>query len=61
MVHPDVKYIIIIIMTQLRKWVLSIGFKGLDRWPLEVPGAIARMNVREVPDCDLPPSEIMLG
>lgn len=50
-----------LIMGQLRKWAATIGYEGLERWSVEVPRAVSRVNARKLPDSDLSPAEVMLG
>lgn len=47
-------------MSHLRKWAATIGYEGLERWSLEVPRAVSRVNARKLPDSDLSPAEVEL-
>ncbi|RYC63902.1 hypothetical protein CHU98_g2314 [Xylaria longipes] len=59
--HGTAEMSVRLLRTQLWKWASPVGYEGLDRWPLEVPRAVARLNARYMPGYGLSPSEIMLG
>lgn len=44
---------------QLKKWASSVGFEGLDRWPMQINPAVLKMNPRVMPDYDMSPSDII--